>query len=100
MLLFRNLLVPEFITNFKDRDYFDSWGGRLYLYNSIVSFAPIRNIPDTIVELKIDINYFVQLNGKYIFSLYKFSNAEELNLSFSGVFSNDSSIYTIYLYEL
>jgi hypothetical protein len=100
LISFRKLLQPEFETNYRDRDYFDSWGGRLYLYNSTVSFHPTRNIPDEAVELKIDIDYFMQLNGKYIFSLYKFSNAKELNLILSGVFNDETSIYTIYVYEV
>jgi hypothetical protein len=43
MQKFRTLIEPEFKTNKKDRDYYDSWGGRMYLYNAHLSYQPTRN---------------------------------------------------------
>jgi hypothetical protein len=95
---FRTLLEPEFETNIKDRDYYDSWGGRMYLYNSHLSFEPIR--PPPRVELRINMNVFRHdFNGKYILSRAEVSNADELGLFFVKRYDNEDSIYTIYLYK-
>jgi hypothetical protein len=100
MRKFRTLIEPEFETNIKDRDYYDSWGGRMYLYNTHVSFQPTRNKNTFPVELHIDMKIFKEeFNGKYILSRAEISNADELSLIFVNRYDDEDSIYTIYLYK-
>jgi hypothetical protein len=100
MKKFRTLLEPEFAVNIKDRDYYDSWGGRMYLYNSHLSVEPTRNKNTSPVELHIDMNVFKKdFNGKYILSRAEISNAGELGLIFVKRYDAEDSIYTIYLYK-
>jgi hypothetical protein len=100
MKKFRTLLEPEFETNIKDRDHYDSWGGRMYLYNTNLSTEPTRNKNTSPVELRIDMNVFKNdFNGKYILSRAEIANAGELGLFFVKRYDNEDSIYTIYLYK-
>jgi hypothetical protein len=100
MLRFRTLIAPEFETNITDRDYYDSWGGRMYLYNANLSYQPTRNKNVDPVKLHIDTKVFKDVfNGKYILSRAEISNANELGLSFVKSYDNKDSLYTIYLYE-
>jgi hypothetical protein len=100
MLKFRTLIAPEFETNITDRDYYDSWGGRMYLYNANLTTVPTRNKNVAPVELHIDANIFRDVfNGKYILSRAEISNANELGLSFVKRYENKNSLYTIHLYK-
>jgi hypothetical protein len=97
---FRTLIAPEFETNIKDRDYYDSWGGRMYIYHSALSYVPVRDKNTTPVELHIDMNVFKKdFNGRYILSRAEISNAHELGLLFIKRYDDEDSIYTIYLYK-
>jgi hypothetical protein len=100
MQRFRALIAPEFETNIKDRDYYDSWGGRMYLYNSVLSYRPVRDKNTSPVELHIDMNVFTKdFHGAYILSRAEISNAHELGLLFIKRYDSEDSIYTIYLYK-
>jgi hypothetical protein len=99
MRKFRALIAPELEINEKIREYYDTWGGRMYLYNSELSFGPTRNKNTVPVKLNIDMDVFKNdFNGKYILSRAKIANADELGLQFINKFDNDKSIYTIYVY--
>lgn len=50
--------------------------------------------------LYLDSEQFVKMGGKYLFSRYELDNAEELGFTLRGVYSNENSPYTIYLYEI
>jgi hypothetical protein len=43
MKKFRTLIAPELENNQKDREYYDSWGSRMYLYNSELNSEPTKN---------------------------------------------------------
>jgi hypothetical protein len=100
MRRFRTLIAPEFETNIIDRDYYDSWGGRMYLYNTDLSVEPTRDKNAPPAELHIDMDVFKKdFNGKYILSRAEISNAGELGLLFVKRYDDDESIYTIYVYK-
>lgn len=100
MRKFRTLIEPEFEINIKDRDYYDSWGGRMYLYNTHLSFQPTRNKNTSPVELHINMKVFKEdFHGKYILSRAEISNANELGMIFVKRYDDEDSIYTIYLYK-
>ena len=78
---------------------------RSYVYSDASrNVAPQRIASKEARELLINTDAFVDLGGKYIFSLYELSNAEELN--FEMVYHNDgtngnNSIYrTLYVYKI
>jgi hypothetical protein len=101
MRKFRALIAPELEMNKEAREYFDGWGGRMYLYNSELSFQPTRNKSTSPVQLNIDMHVFSNdFNGKYILSRAEILNADELGLVFKKKYDRVESIYTIYLYAV
>ncbi|MDD6203274.1 MAG: DUF6044 family protein [Lachnospiraceae bacterium] len=97
---FRKVIAPALDTAEEFRNYYDSWGARAYLYSGAGenTYNPSRNLVLSDYTLSIDTDSFQKLNGKYIFSRVKISNAEELSLQLKGVYTSNSSPYTIYVY--
>jgi hypothetical protein len=100
MQQFRKIIAPELAINKWAKDYYDNWGGRMYLFNSELSYEPTRNKNTVPVKLNIDGDVFKHdFNGKYILSRAEISNADSLGLKFVNRYYDNDSIYTIYLYE-
>lgn len=99
---FRKVIAPALETNEWARNYYDDWGARAYIYCSSGenSYIPYRNLELSDESLGIDPEALKALDGKYIFSRIKISNQEELGLHLKGTYSNETSPYVIYLYEL
>lgn len=103
MLAFRKIIAPELKKYQDEADYYDSWGGRRYLFCKELSYLPTRNkvSDDTQIELRIDSDVFAkEFNGKYILSRAKIKNADILGMNFIKYYSHDKSIYGIYVYKM
>ena len=98
---FRKVIEPALERVPETREYFDSWGARAYLYSgtdlSIV--AAVRDYQVTDHDIYIDIDAFKAIGGRYIFSRIELSNAEEAGLVLAGVYTDESSPYTLYVYQ-
>ncbi len=98
---FRKVIAPALERVPESREYFDSWGARAYLYSgtdlSIV--AAVRDYQVTDHDIYIDIDAFKAIGGRYIFSRIELSNAGEAGLSLAGVYTDESSPYTLYVYQ-
>lgn len=100
---FRKIIEPMFSKYPEIKEYYDTWGGRLYVYtNGSKDVEPKRDIIYEEREALINTDEFGSMGGKYIFSLYKLSNAANLNLKL--VYHNEEeiqdSIYSkMYVYE-
>jgi hypothetical protein len=100
MRRFRTLIAPELEINQEAREYYDSWGGRMYLFNSELSYEPTRNKNTSPVNLNIDMDVFKNdFEGKYILSRAEISNKDTLGLELKKRYYDDESIYTIYMYQ-
>jgi len=100
MRRFRTLIAPELEINQRDREYYDSWGGRMYLYNSELDYQPTRDKNTTPVKLNIDMEVFRNdFEGRYILSRAEISNSDTLGLELVNRYYDEESIYTIYLYQ-
>lgn len=98
-LKFREVIAPA-LDRYEDyAAYYDGWGGRMYLYGEL-SFEPTRekNVPPT--PLYIDAGALKGLDGKYILSRARISNAEEVGLTFVKDYDREDSLYHIFLYEV
>lgn len=98
---FRRLIAPELAVNEEARKYYDYWGGRMYLYNTNLDYAPtrVRNVEPVI--LNIDISVFRdEFRAKYIFSRAEIENADTLSLHLVRIYDNPDSIYKIFLYSV
>ena len=102
MRQFGSLLEPEFAVNHEMRDYYNSWGGRMYLYNGGHNFyEPTRDKNPKPATLRVDMNILKDtFNVKYILSRVEISNAAELRLHLLGSYTHNNSIYTIHVYEV
>ena len=100
MQKFRTLIAPELEINQKAREYYDSWGGRMYLYNSELDYEPTRDKNTSPVKLNIDMQVFKNdFDGRYILSRAEISNSDTLGLELIKRYYDEKSIYTIYLYQ-
>jgi|GEM_PF-833490 len=99
-LKFREIIAPA-LDAFSDyKNYYDGWGGRMYLFGEL-SFEPLKN--EKSVEpavLLIDTEAFRKYDGKYILSRAEISNADDLGINFVNDYSSNESMYHIYLYEV
>jgi hypothetical protein len=100
MQRFRNLIAPELEVNQSAREYYDEWGGRMYLYNSDLNYGPTRDKNTSPVHLNINMDVFKNdFNGKYILSRTEISNSGDLGLNLVKQYYDNESIYTIYVYQ-
>ncbi|MCI5586242.1 MAG: DUF6044 family protein [Lachnospiraceae bacterium] len=98
---FRQVIAPALEKSEEFRRLYDTWGARAYLYSGSGenTYQPIRQLELWDKNLYIDTKAFRALEGKYIFSRIPVANANELGLELIKEFSNESSPYTIYVYE-
>lgn len=96
---FRELIEPNFEEDPNHAWYFDSWGGRAYIFSSEVDFQPVRVMPQTEANMNIDPDVFRQMGGKYVFSRVSVKNASDLGLDEVGIYTSEESPYAIYVYK-
>lgn len=97
-LQFREIIAPA-LQRYEDKQqYYDGWGGRMYLYGEL-PFQPTRDKNSEPAPLYIDTDAFVKYGGMYILSRAEISNAEALGLEFINDFDSEESLYHIYLYQ-
>lgn len=98
---FRKVIAPALDRVEASREYFDTWGARAYLYPgtdlSVVSSFKSFQITDQ--DIYIDIDAFKALGGRYIFSRIELTNAGEAGLVLTGVYTQEDSPYTLYVYQ-
>jgi hypothetical protein len=84
------------------KSYFDGWGARVSLYSGSDenTYAPLRNLEVTDKRLVVNMDELKSLDCKYIFSRIELSNTDELGIKLVGTYTDDSSPYTIYVYDL
>ena len=96
-----SLMKPEFDRNPADMEYFDSWGGRRYIYNKEISCEPTREKYHTGVELLVDMDLLKNhYKCRYVLSRAELTNADEIGLYHVGTFDAKDSIYFIWVYEI
>lgn len=99
---FTKLIMPSYERVPEWQIYYGEWGARAYLYagSGESIYNPYRNQPLEDRHLYLDSEQFVKMGGKYLFSRYELDNAEELGFFLRGIYSDDDSPYTVYLYEI
>ena len=98
---FRKVIAPALERVEESRIYFDEWGARAYLYSgtdlSIVSTT--KSYPVSDQPLYMDTDAFKALGGRYLFSRIRLTNAKEAGFTLIGTYTNESSPYTLYVYQ-
>lgn len=97
---FRKAIAPALEKQPATAAYFDDWGARCYLYSgtSQTIVEPVRNYPHEEDVIDIDTDALRDLGCTYLFSRIRITNAQEKDLSLVGVYTDESSPYTIYVY--
>ncbi|WP_079529625.1 DUF6044 family protein [Halobacillus hunanensis] len=99
---FRQIIAPELAKNQTLESYFDTWGGRLYMYIAELGkdYLFSKNSDEVIDQLDINTKQLHDMGGDYVLSALPISNHQELGLVFEQSFENASSPWKIYLYRV
>lgn len=101
MVLWHNLMAPEFEHNEGARIYFDGWGGRRYIYSDKLSYEPTVEKEHDPVNFDVDMNILRNEYGcRYVLSRAEIANASKQGLQLRGIFDSNESLYRIFVYEL
>ncbi|MFD2629870.1 DUF6044 family protein [Oceanobacillus kapialis] len=99
---FRKVIAGELEKSPTLENYYDTWGGRLYMYvaehGKDYLFTKDRNEP--IEQLAIDTEALKELGGDYILSAVPIENSNELGLTFEKEFEQDGLPWEISLYRV
>ena len=99
---FREVIAPELEKSPSLKNYFDTWGGRLYMYVAQLgeSYMFTKNSDKTIEQLDINTDALESLGGDYIFSALPIDNYKSLGLEHEKNFEKKGYPWKIYLYKL
>ncbi len=100
---FRKVIAPALERKENTRIYYDDWGARCYLYSGTddsIVMATRSYVGVTDNNIYINTDALRDLGCRYIFSRIEISNSVEKELKLINTYSDDSSPYVLYLYEL
>ena len=92
---------PAFAGSPSLKEYYTTWGARVCIYSGSDenTYAPLRKFELNDRSLKVNYEPLKALGLKYIISRVEFDNSYEYPLSPVGKYTDESSPYTIYVYE-
>ncbi|WP_442598871.1 DUF6044 family protein [Neobacillus sp. D3-1R] len=98
---FRQIIEKELAKNKTIRTYFDTWGGRCYIFTAELGkhYMFKKKSKRHLKNLELNLMPFKEMGGKYIFSAIPIENASDNNLILDKVFESKSSAWKIYLYK-
>ncbi len=98
---FRSVIAPALEQSEEFKAYFDDWGARAYLYSGSGenTFQPLRELTVSDHSLYMNTEAFKKLGGTYLFSRIELDNCVEEKLVLIGTYTDESSPYTIYVYQ-
>ncbi len=98
---FREIIAPTLDVYSSIRNYYDTWGGRMYVYAD--SLKNVDIVKDNLVEQKtllINTEAFKAQGGKYVLSRYTLTNAADIGLKKVCEHEGSGSIYHIFVYQV
>jgi hypothetical protein len=98
---FRQIIAKELDKNGWLRHYFDTWGGRCYIFVDELGpkYTYRKHSKKQIRHLQLDIETFKAMGGMFFFSSVPIVNHGENRLRLLGVFDHNDSAWRIYVYE-
>lgn len=97
---FREIIAPTLEIYPTIRNYYDTWGGRMYVYADSTKNPTVdksKSVEQK--ELHINTEAFKQQGGRYILSRYILTNAKELQLEMICDYDEPNSLYHIFVYQ-
>ena len=99
---FRHVIEKELAKNGDTAVYFDKWGNRCYLFNSVTgNYWMLEKGNEVVYEgLEFDMDALADLGCEYIFSGGEIADAESMGLEPMGYFETEESYWGIWLYGM
>lgn len=99
---FREVIAAELEKNEEVRVYFDLWGNRCYLFNSITgNYMRLQKGNSLVYEgLEFDMDALRELGCEYLFSGSEIGDAGRMGLEPVGYFETETSYWGIWVYRL
>jgi hypothetical protein len=99
---FRQIIAKELDKNRKLKEYFDTWGGRCYIFVAELGkkYDFRKTSTKRIRNLELDTKVFWEMGGRYLFSALPIDNAADNGLALFGVFDDAESAWRVYVYEV
>ena len=99
---FRKVMEKELEKNEAVRLYFDIWGSRCYLFNSITGYycEVKKGRGVTYENLEFDMEALKALGCEYLFAAGEILDAEEMGLDFMGYYETEESYWGVWLYRI
>ncbi|WP_077328239.1 DUF6044 family protein [Virgibacillus siamensis] len=99
---FRKIIAPELEKNATLENYFDTWGGRLYMYVAELGkhYLFTKDSNKVLDHLNINTAALRNLGGDYVLSALPIKNHRENDLIFERSFTTNASPWKIYLYKV
>ena len=100
--VFRAAIAPALERRPASEVNFDAWGARCYLYSGDEDgiVQAVRHYQTISSQIAIEETALRDMGCRYIFSRIRLTNAEEKHLRLRGEWSDETSPYTVYVYEL
>ncbi|GGB37805.1 putative membrane protein YkoS [Lentibacillus populi] len=99
---FRKVIAPELNKNPSLKSYYDTWGGRAYMFVDELGkhYMFGKNSKKTIENLAINTDALKDLGGEYIFSALPIENYRENGLQYERNFVKNGLPWQVYLYRV
>ena len=99
---FRRVIAGELEKNPEMKSYFDQWGSRCYLFNSVSgTYMQLEKGNDRVYkELDFDMNALRELGCEYLFSGAEIADADRMGMDLVGYYETEDSYWGIWLYAL
>ena len=99
---FRRVIAAELEKNEEIRNYFDLWGNRCYLFNSITgNYMRLQKGNFLVYEgLEFDMDALRELGCEYLFSGAEIADATRMGLKSLGYYETEKSYWGIWVYVL
>ncbi len=99
---FREVIAAELDKNEEVRNYFDLWGNRCYLFNSITgNYMRLQKGNSLVYEgLEFDMDALRELGCEYLFSGAEIADAARMGLESLGYYETEKSYWGIWVYAL
>ncbi|WP_048828074.1 DUF6044 family protein [Bacillus sp. B-jedd] len=98
---FRKIIEKELAKNKTITKYFDTWGGRCYIFTAELGkrYMFKKDYAGSLKNLELNTDHFKKMGGEYIFSALPIRNAEQNRLKLERTFESSESAWKIYLYR-
>ena len=98
---FREVIAPRLEIDESNRSYYDTWGGRTYIFGDL-GYEPTKYKPvdGESYTLSINSEALKELGGEYILSRAEISNSQELGINLMNDYDSEDSLYHIFVYRV